>query len=49
MHLHRYLTCVFGVQGLVLGLVGGAGQGNDLCRLFLPHLPLPQSGSFPLL
>ena len=25
MHPHRYLTCVFDVQGLVLGLVGGGG------------------------
>ena len=49
MHVRMYLTCVFGVQGFLLGLVGGAGQGNDLCRLFLPLLPLPQSGSFPLL
>ena len=49
MHPHRYLTCVFDVQGLVLGLVGGGGQGNDLCSLFLPHLPLPQSDSFLLL
>lgn len=45
-HVHRYLTCVVGVQGLVLGLVGGGGQGNDLCRLFLPHLSLLQSDSF---
>lgn len=34
MHVHRYLTCVVGVQGLVLVLVGGGGQGNDLCASF---------------
>ena len=43
-HVHRYLTCVVGVQGLVLGLVGG--KAMTFVVSFFPTYPFSSQTVF---